>query len=90
MDSEFNTLAETEIDGFQRDGGWKSFRFSPGVLLQPGTYIFSLYTQGSYLLRFMNNPRAYSEGERYIRTWKDTGWEVSESDLSFSIFLTEE
>ena len=90
MDSGFNILAETEIPGFQDDGGWKTFRFSPGILLQPGTYIFRVYTQGSYFLRFMNNPEAYSEGQRYTKTWKDTGWEISESDLSFSIFLTKE
>lgn len=90
MDTGFNILAETEIDGFDDEGGWKSFRFSPGILLQPGIYIFGFYTQGSYFLRFMNNPGAYAEGERYTKTWKDTGWEISESDLSFSIFLTAE
>jgi hypothetical protein len=88
MDSGFNILAESEIDGFQGDGGWKSFRFDPGVSLQPGTYIFSVFTQGSYLLRFTDNPRSYLDGERYIRTWKDSDWESSDGDLSFSIFLT--
>lgn len=88
MDSGFNILAETEIDGFKGDGGWKSFRFQPGVSLEPGTYIFSVFTQGSYLLRFTDNPRSYSDGERYTRTWKDTDWEISDGDLSFSIFLT--
>lgn len=90
MDTEFNILAKTEIPGFQDDGGWKPFRFPAGIKLQPGTYIFSVFTQGSYFLRFANNPKAYSEGERYTRTWKDTNWEVSESDLSFSIFLTKQ
>jgi hypothetical protein len=88
MDSEFHILAESEIDGFQGDGGWKSFRFQPEVSLQPGTYIFSMFTQGSYLLRFTDNPRSYSDGQRYIRTWKDSDWESSDGDLSFSIFLT--
>lgn len=90
MDAEFNILAETEIAGFQDDPGWKTFRFDPGIVLQPGTYIFSVFTQGSYFLRFTDNPRSYSAGERYTRTWKDTGWEVSDGDLSFSIYLTKE
>jgi hypothetical protein len=90
MDSGFNILAETEIAGFQDEGGWKTFRFDPGVVLQPATYIFSLYSQGSYFLRFTSHPQSYAEGERYTRTWKDTGWETSETDLSFSVFLTKE